>query len=65
MMGADSIYISSNETCVTCGATIPEGRQICVNCEVKQNDDIGQKDCTTPNADGVKPNGISRKKRLD
>lgn len=28
----------SDNTCVTCGAEIPEGRQVCPGCETRKND---------------------------
>ena len=33
----DSEYVWQVETCVACGAIIPEGRQICPDCERKFN----------------------------
>ncbi len=31
----NNVTPSNDNRCVCCGATIPEGRQICINCEVK------------------------------
>lgn len=29
----NKLYISNDNTCVSCGAAIPEGRQVCPDCE--------------------------------
>ena len=29
------------DRCVSCGSVVPEGRQICINCERGDDDDIG------------------------
>ena len=29
------------DRCVSCGSVVPEGRQICINCERGEDDDIG------------------------
>ena len=30
-------HIDEKDTCVCCGNVIPEGRQVCLNCEEKEN----------------------------
>lgn len=35
----ESYYMEENNTCVCCGTVIPEGRQVCVSCEIGNEDD--------------------------
>lgn len=33
MNNNNRLYVFDQEYCVICGAPIPEGRQVCINCE--------------------------------
>ena len=34
------------DECICCGATVPEGRQVCLICEKRRGDEVAEKEKT-------------------